>query len=216
MDFEKLLGGNLGYGTIIIILSLIFFIYKMFIEPKLKETDSLQNQIDTKKDEIKKLTEDKDKVIEQLTATVESQQVTISNQQETILKQETTLNSIGKVETLETVILNLNKEIESITTKLRNSFGEVADIAGKNDRHLATLISAIGDLDGILESNFTEMEKRLSSVESLTREIINNRSSSLTQLGTNLANIESGLAQIRGMVASKFSEENGLGLQDIK
>ncbi len=50
---NSLLTGNLGYGTIIIILGLFYAVYVMFIVPRLKEVDVLENKVTAKDEELK-------------------------------------------------------------------------------------------------------------------------------------------------------------------
>lgn len=218
---NSLLTGNLGYGTIIIILGLFYAVYVMFIVPRLKEVDVLENKVTAKDEEIK----GKDVTISSQMDTVNSMQKTIEALTENLVKQENTIQALNKISTLETTTLkipvamdelckSLIKKLETVDDAVRERLVNTNEAVVKQDKALLTCVNAIEELSSAFEANFNEIESRLNQVESLCREIASNRASSSNQVSVTLSTIQSELSQMRGLVATQRNQSL-LGNADV-
>lgn len=222
----KLLTGNLGYGVVIIIVGLFIFVYQMFIQPKLKDYDTLENRLRSVEDEYKAKIDEKDKMIEDGLETIASQQTSIEEQIALSVKLQDTVQKISSIDTLQQTNLSLERAIEVLSGEIKVLVSKQDDSSKVLNAELDRLVSTLRDTtESLLTSKFTDAETaqkqidaRLGSVEQLCRDIVNSSSSTSTQLSTSLSSIESGISDLRGMYAFQRSRAGGeeMGLYDVK
>lgn len=220
---EKILTGNLGYGTIIIIVGILVACYYAIIEPRIKQLEKQKEKDDSEINELKSKIEGQDTLIKDNLKVIQDQQKTIGENAEAMLKTSTLIESSFKVETLEQLMLKLSEKLEDIASDSKDISRELMNELNKDGHILEGFKATIEGMSKENSSSISKLEKRMESIDKNIQSITSSRydiqsdtSARLSSLVTEVRDLKSMLAMNRSYSRSIGGQEDYSVMQDLK
>lgn len=214
---EKLLTGNFGYGSIILIVGILVGLYYAIIEPRMKD---LEQQKKEKDETIKSLRDDvkaKEEQLEKALDTVAEQQQSISHQSDALNKASSLTENLVKIETMEQLINQLAQKVEGVDKTVKDSAKEVTNELNRDGHIIVTLKEQVERFGKDYSDTQTTVLNRIKSIEDSLQQIASSKYSDQSDLAAKFSSLVSDINDLKSLIAMQRSSftRGSHGYEDV-
>jgi predicted O-linked N-acetylglucosamine transferase (SPINDLY family) len=203
---EKILTGNLGYGSVVLIVMLFVGVYQQFIVPKLDKADLLEEKKNAEILELQQLVKSKDILLEESIESQKLQTQAIEKLADSNVSQVASIENLSNLENLKKIITRIQDEIERLVEKTREDSIEIK----QGIKHESIIIERLKEgienkLEPLLKEGNTEAVETRNSIQKNIRDLNTQRYNDQTQISTSLINISNELSELKSLTSVQLN-----------
>lgn len=196
--------GNFGYGVIGFIFVVIYFVWKMFVQPGLARKDELEIDLESSEKLHKEDIRAKETQIQEIQKMLEDAHNTISEQQSTMAK----LTSINEEKDVLVKNITANDSLVTNVTKLDTSIRELLEhMEEQMQTNNKTIASMVDEIEEKVLPKLDESGERIAEAfrtfEQTIQSMSQNRLSQHEEMSSATAKILTGMGELRSMFAAR-------------
>lgn len=202
---EKLLTGNFGYGSIILIVGILVGLYYTIIEPRIKDLEQQKENDDETIKGLRKDVKDKEEQLSNALETIANQQDTISENVVTISKATSLTENLAKVETLEQLVHQLSNRVEDTQKAIKDSSKEVANELNKDGHIIKSLKEQVDRFGKEYSDTQQDFRAKLKSIEESLSQMASSKYSEQSELSSKFSSLVSDINDLKSLIAVQRS-----------
>lgn len=198
---EKLMTGNFGFGSIILIVGIMVGLYYTVIEPRVKQLERDKKEDNDTIKSLKDQIADKDSLVEENLAVITSQQIAIKEQAESLKKQERIAEQFAKIETLEQLVLQCDNKMGEVIATVKDGAREVANELNKDSHTLNGLKEQLEKLSDTTASNYNTINQSIQKIESSLKQVADAKYTDQSDMVARLSGIMADISDLKTLIA---------------